>query len=125
METFAIIGLVGNIVQILDFSGSLISKSAQLYRSSNSALAENVDTETATNHLVLLNNKLKGAAATTGDTALEDLCQSCKAAADHLLAALYKVKVKNRQHKWESIRKALRTVWSKEEIWELECRLAR
>jgi hypothetical protein len=125
METLAIIGLVGNIVQFLDFSGKLISKSTELYRSSEGALAEHIDVETVTNHLVLLNGKLKNAATTTGDGALESLCISCGTAADKLLAALDKVKVKDKQHKWKSITKALRSVWSKEEIEDLERRLAR
>jgi hypothetical protein len=125
METLAIIGLVGNIVQFVDFSGKLISKSTELYRSSEGALAEYIDIETITNHLVLLNSKLKDAAITTGDGELESLCTSCGVAADDLLAAMDKVKVKGKQHKWKSIRKALRSVWSKEEIGDLELRLAR
>jgi N-terminal domain on NACHT_NTPase and P-loop NTPases len=125
METLAIIGLVGNIVQFVDYSGKLISKSTELYRSSEGALAENIDTETATNHLVLLNSKLQKAAATTGDSTIESLCKSCGTAADQLLAALDKVKVKGKQDKWKSIRKALQSVWSKKEIEELERRLAR
>jgi hypothetical protein len=125
MDPLTIIGLVGNIVQLVDFSGKLISKSTELYQSSEGALAENIDTETVTNHLVLLNNKLKNAATTTGDSALERLCKSCGTAADELLAALDNVKVKGKQTKWKSMRKALRSVWSKEEIKELERRLAR
>ena len=125
METPAIIGLVGNIVQFVDFSGKLISKSAELYRSSEGALAENSDIETAVNHLVLLNNKLKDTAITTGDSALQSLCKSCGTTADQLLAVLDKVKVKGKQDKWKSIRKALRSVWSKEEIEELGRRLER
>ena len=125
MDPLTIIGLVGNIVQFVDFSGKLISKSTELYHSSEGALAANIGTETATNHLVLLNNKLKNAAITTGDGALERLCKSCGTVADELLAALDKVKVKGKQDKWKSIRKALRSVWSKEEIMELERRLAR
>ncbi|OCK91199.1 uncharacterized protein K441DRAFT_679700 [Cenococcum geophilum 1.58] len=97
METLAIIGLVGNIVQFIDFSGKLISKSTKLHRSSEGALAENIDTETATNHLVLLNSKLRTTATATGDSALESLCKSCGTAADELLAALEKVKVKGKQ----------------------------
>jgi hypothetical protein len=124
METLAIIGLVGNIVQFVDFSGKLISKSTELYRCSEGALAEHLDIEMATNHLVLLNSKLKEAATSTGDGALESLCISCGAAADNLLATLDKVKVRDKQHKWKSIRKALRSVWSKEEIEDLERRLA-
>jgi hypothetical protein len=124
MEALAIIGLVGNIVQFVDFSGNLISKSTELCRSSEGALAEHIDIETATNHLVLLNSKLKDAATITGDGALESLCMSCGTAAENLLAALDKIKVKDKQYKWKSIRKALRSVWSKEEIEDLERRLA-
>ena len=125
METLAIIGLVGNIVQFVDFSCKLISKSTELYQSSEGALAETIDTEAATNHLVLLNKRLKNTAGTTSDATLESLCKSCGNAADKLLAALDKVKVKGKQDKWKSVRKALRSVWSKEEIEELERRLAK
>jgi Fibronectin type III-like domain len=52
METLAIVGLIGNVVQFVDFSGKLIAKSTELYRSSEGALAENIDVETATNHLL-------------------------------------------------------------------------
>lgn len=123
METLAIIALVGNIVQFVNFTGKLILKSTELYQSSEGAFAENIDTDTATNHLVLLNNQLKDDAAITGDGTLESLCKSCGTAADELLAALDKVKVK--QDKRKSIRKVLQSVWSKEKIEELERRLAR
>jgi hypothetical protein len=123
METLAIIALVGNIVQFVDFTGKLILKSTELYQSGEGTFAENVDTETATNHLALLNNQLKDAAAITGDGTLASLCKSCGTAADELLATLDKVKVK--QDKRKSIRKVLQSVWSNEKIEELERRLAR
>jgi hypothetical protein len=125
MEILAIIGLVGNIVQFVDFSGKLISKSAELYQSSEDALAENIDTETVTKHLLILNKKLKDTANATGDAPLQRLCVSCHAVAIDLLVALDEVKAKGEQKKWESIRKALRSVWRKGEIEELERRLAR
>jgi hypothetical protein len=125
METLAIVSLVGNVIQFVDFSGKLIAKSTELYRSNEGTLAENIDVETATNHLVLLNNKIKDAATTASDDALKRLCESCKSTADELLAALEKLKVNSKQDKWKSIRKALRSVWSKEQIRELEGRLAR
>jgi molecular chaperone GrpE (heat shock protein) len=124
METLAIISLVGNIVQFVDFSGTLISKSTELYRSGENALAENIDIETATRHLVSLNKKLKDAATDTSDRTLESLCKSCDAVADSLLVALESVKAKGKQQKWESIRKALKSVWNKKDIEDLERRLA-
>jgi hypothetical protein len=92
----------------VDFSSKLISKSAELYQSS--AVVGNVHTETATSHLVQLNDKLKIAATTTRDSALEKLYISCSTVTDELLTALDKVKVDGERSKWKSIRKALRTV---------------
>jgi hypothetical protein len=125
MDPLSTIGLVGNIVQFVDFGSKLISKSVELYRSTEGALDENLDTETATNHLKDLNEKLKNGAKSTGDTTLKDLCEACDKVARELLEALDKVKVKGKHEKWKSIRKALRSVWSKEHIEELEQRLAR
>ena len=123
MEVIAAIGLVGNIIQFVDFSGKLISESIQLYRSYDGVLAKNIDIETAAKHLGELNKRLKNSDTISGDGALQRLCLSCQEAANDLLVALDKVKVKKRQQKWECIRKALQSVWSKEEIKELEKRL--
>jgi hypothetical protein len=125
MEVLSIIGLVGNIVQFVDFSSKLIAKTTKLYRSNEDALAENIDVETATSHLVLLNNKIKDAATITSDDVLRRLCESCKSTADELLALLNNIKVDSKQGKFKSVWKALRNVWSKEQISELEGRLAR
>jgi len=92
-------------------------------RSHNGALAENVDIEAATEHLAALSQKPEDDAVIVGDGALQSLSHSCQEAADDLLAALNTVKT-NTHKKWESIRKALRSIWSKEKIRELEQRLA-
>jgi BMFP domain-containing protein YqiC len=125
MDPITIISLIGNVIQFVQFSNDLVSKSVQLYQSSNGALAELNDTMTATNHLLGLNYKLKDAAAKTSDKTLRDLCISCESTADELLMALDRVRVKHKHRKWESIRKALLTVWSRDEIAELERRLAK
>jgi hypothetical protein len=70
MEALAAIGLVGNIVQFVDFSGELIAKSVQLYHSYDGALPENVDIEVVTKHLVVLIKKLEDDAIRVGDGAL-------------------------------------------------------
>lgn len=125
METLAIVSLVGNVVQFVDFSSKLIAKSTELYRSSEGALAENIDAETAAKHLVLINNKIQATVTAVSDEALKRLCESCRTTADELLAALDKVKVNGKQGRWKSTRKALRSVWTKEKIRELEGRLAK
>jgi hypothetical protein len=74
---------------------------------------------------VLLNNKIKDAATITSDDVLRRLCESCQSTADELLAVLNNIKVDSKQGRWKSIWKALRNVWSKEQISELEGRLER
>ncbi|KAF2463570.1 uncharacterized protein BDR25DRAFT_362751 [Lindgomyces ingoldianus] len=124
MEALVAIGLVSNIVQIIDFSSKLLSNYRELYRSSVGAFAANVDIEAAATRLVLLNNRIEDSTTTTSDDALKRLCESCSSTADELLAALDTVKAEGRKDKWESIGKALRSVWAKEQIAALEERLA-
>jgi len=132
LDPLSAVGVVGNIVQFIDFSGNLISKSVEIYRSIDGALAEHVDTETAAKHLIFLSDKLRkndarqSLSTKTGrDGKLKELCDACESVAKDLLEALDKVKVdgKGKREQWKSIRKALRSVWSKEQIQELAQRL--
>jgi hypothetical protein len=125
MEVLAAIGLAGTIIQFVDFSGKLVSKTAEIYKSGAGALIENIDIETATNNLILLSTNLHASADSASGTALGKLCQSCGAVVQQLPSALDKVKAKGEYQKWKSFRKALRSVWNKEEIAALEQRLAR
>jgi hypothetical protein len=123
MDPITAVSLVGAIVQFVDFSSKILSKTTELYRSSRSALAENVDIETITADLAKLNTRLKQS-ITASDRDLQALCDACGGLAEQLLAALAKVKVDSKGQKWQSLRKALRSIWSKEKIKELEERLA-
>lgn len=125
MEVLAAVGFAGNIIQFVDFSGKLVSKTAEICKSGAGALIENVDIETATNDLILLSTKLHDSAGSAGDTALRKLCQSCGDVAQQLLGALNKVKANGKHQKWKSFRKALQSVWKKEDIAALEQRLVR
>jgi hypothetical protein len=122
MDPIAIVGLVGTVVQFVDFSIKVVSKSTELYRSGTDALAENADIETTAQDLLKLNTRLKQSVA-VGDTDLQTLCKSCCDVGDELIAALSKVKVDGKGRKWQSLRKALRSIWSKEEILQLKNRL--
>ena len=125
MEAIAVIGLVSNILQFVDFSARLLSNSSQRYNSAGHNLPEIANIETATNHLILLNDKLKFDDTTSKDNELQGLCASCDSVAVDLLKALDKLKPKAKASKWESIQKALQLVLCKEDIQGLERRLAR
>ena len=125
MEPLVAIGLVGNIVQFVDFTSKLITKTAEGYRSADGALVDNARLEAATNDLLALNDQID-CNATTGSTdpALLSLCSSCNDVAKELLAALSKLKAEGGKSKWKSFRKALRSVWSKEKVLEIERQLS-
>lgn len=123
MDPITAVSLVGTIVQLVGLSIKIVSKPTVLYRSGRGMLTENAQIETATEDLSKLNAQLKRSTA-AGDTELLVLCQACSDVADQLLAALAQVKVKGKGQKWQSLRKALRSIWSKEEIQQLEFRLA-
>jgi hypothetical protein len=124
MEAWAVIGTVSSVVQLIDFTGELLTKSVQIYRSSDGALHENSAIQLATDHLLLLQREVEHRASSTADTALQSLCKAVTSAAADLLAALEKLKVYGSPGKWKSIRKGLQSVWDKEEVRRLEHRLA-
>jgi hypothetical protein len=125
MDPFTAVSLAGNVVQFVDFCGNLVSKSIEIYQSHEGAPRNIINIEIATKDLAQLSNKVRNSIAiATADDGLERLCQSCIAVADELMQTLGKIKANSNPQKWLSFRKALRSVWSKEKIRELEHRLA-
>ncbi|KAF8253283.1 hypothetical protein K440DRAFT_657280 [Wilcoxina mikolae CBS 423.85] len=106
MEPLAAIGLVGNIVQFVDFTSKILSKTQQIYRSADGALSENIDTELVTNDLAKLSAGLRAC----GDPALEKLSAASES--------------EWKEGKMEECGKALRAVWSKEEIDDIQKKLS-
>jgi len=59
------------------------------------------------------------------DKKLQILCNSCHGISVQLLEALEKLKVEGGSSKWKSFRQALRTIWTREHIENLEKQLDR
>jgi hypothetical protein len=55
---------------------------------------------------------------------LQELCIAIAHASADLLGALAKLKVQGNKTKWKTMRKAIRSVWSKEKVHDLEHRLS-
>ena len=124
LDPLTAIGLVGNIVQFVDFGLKIVSKAHEVHNSSSGALSENVDTERIATDLIELTTSLEAVESlAAGDVRLQNLCTSCNEVANELLMVLGKLNAGATRTKWKSVRKALRTVWSKEKIHELEKRL--
>ena len=133
MDPFSAISLASAIVQFVDFSGKLISKSYQLYHSTNGALQENEELEKiisdvrSLNRGVISNVKSKDdkTSVSKDERSLEILAAECQKIADELLRVFGDLKVPQPHHKWSSINKAVATAWNKSKIEELTGRLKR
>jgi hypothetical protein len=123
MDPISAVGFAATVVQLVDFGFKIVSKSSELYRSGSDGSIENQSIEKATKDLRKLNDQLKH--SNVSDPDLQELCKACSVAADELLAALSKIKVDGKGRPWQSFRMALKSIWSKEKIQELENRLSR
>ena len=122
MDAVAALSLAGTVFQITDFVATVLSKSVQLYTSADGSLIDNSDAAKVATHLRNLSTQLRQAPHGQ-DSSLDELCNGAQEIADRLLAALDKLKVKGKQSRAQSLRKALRIVWGKEELARLEDRL--
>ena len=58
LDPLTAIGLIGNIVQFVDFGLKIVSKAREVRNSTTGALAENVDTERIATDLIQLTSAL-------------------------------------------------------------------
>lgn len=123
MDPLTALGLVGTIAQLIDFGAKVVSRSTELYHSTSGALEQNADVEAATADLAKLKSQLDSS-TNVPDNDLRELCDACGKVAAELLGALDKVRVSDRGRKWQSLRKALKSMWTKDKIENLESRLA-
>ncbi|KAF2470006.1 uncharacterized protein BDR25DRAFT_35993 [Lindgomyces ingoldianus] len=126
-EALIAVGLAGNIVQFISFWGTLMSKSEEIYKSTNGALVEHLELEAITTHLDRLVTAMAmrtgPPAETESEKQLQDLCRQCRDRAEELLRAVTKLKVNGKSKKWRSFRQALNSVWSSDRINFLSARL--
>jgi hypothetical protein len=59
MDPLTALSLASSIVQFVDFGSELVAKGYRRYKSADSSLVEDVDTETVAHHLVYLVSKLQ------------------------------------------------------------------
>ena len=123
MEGVAALSFASNIFQLIDFASKLISKSCEIYRSVDGVTQDYIDIRIVTTDTKVLADRLKQSSPST-DQSLVQLSRDCCHVAEELLAALAKLQADGQATRWKSVRKALRTLWSKEKISEIEKRLS-
>jgi hypothetical protein len=107
MDPFTALSVAAAVVQFVDFTGTLISGTYEIYKSPLGGTKEHADLETINDSLNSMNHDLRQSLATAKssqqlskvDQDLERLCEDCGRTLDKLLSVLGKLKAqKNRTY---------------------------
>lgn len=133
MEPVAAISLACNILQVVEFSTKVLTKSRQLRQSFSGILPENIELEKVVIHqrdLVQQLQKQVSTSVTTaqsqgygGGTDLASLARLSIETANELLDVLERLKVRGNRTRWKSFRQAVKSLWKKEKVEEVLGRL--
>jgi hypothetical protein len=132
MESLAAVSLAGNVVNFIEFGLDIVSKAKEMRRTHNGVLAGHNDLEVATRDLLLIQTQMERCLAATSaasdmgqpDRDLIRLMESSNALARSLLERLNMAKSIGGLRRWKSIRQALKSVSSKQEIDDVARRLS-
>ena len=121
MESVAVLGVAGNVLQFVDFGRKLLSKAKELHKQSSTK--ENIEIEAIATHLKETLARISAYSPPTSSAATT-LQSQCVNIIDELLEAVDALKVNGQPSKWKSFRKAMKAVRSKEKIDDWTRRLA-
>jgi hypothetical protein len=124
-DPFPALGLAGNIITFIDFSWKLLSGAHSIYRSHSGTSESNEVLEMIARDVSTLSKAVRVEQSSFEDSNIYGLAKETKRVADELLKALEKLKVQGRTSRWKSLKAALKDVWSREEIEDLEQRLSK
>jgi hypothetical protein len=143
MDALTELALAENIIQFVNFGSQLLSQAEGLYKSSAGSLTVNEELELFTMDLRALITKLRkslspaelnsspgpaGQADYESWTSFQKICLKAANIADEILeilGRLGKLKVKDSKHrKWQSLKYAVKSLWSEKEISSLVKRLS-
>lgn len=117
MDPLSAIGLPGNVFQLFDFGGKLVSGSLELYRFMDGASSTNKILETINKDVTELGARLIHAGRGADNTISSEtgtwnlsLARSCNELGMEFLSDLERLKVKRKDKKWESAWMALKSV---------------
>jgi hypothetical protein len=136
MDPLTALSVAGTIVQFVDFGTKLLSQATELYKSPVGTLRSNNELELVTTDLRGLITKLRQSYSSKNDAessssedvqqrrSFEKLCDEAATLAEELIVRLNKLKVKDgRQRIWRSLKEAVETAWSKNEVADMKRRL--
>ena len=121
MESVAILGVAGNVLQFVDFGLRILSKARELRK--RSSTEENVETEAIAIHLKETLAKIN-AYSPPASSAATTIQSQCVKIIDELIEAVHALKISGQPSRWKSFRKVIKAVRSKEKINDWTRRLA-
>jgi hypothetical protein len=137
MDPLSALSVAGTVVQFVDFGTKLLKAGKDLYKSSTGVSATNAELETIATAIQSVLDKLRQSSETSqvfgpltnieneAHLSFDQICNGVASIAEELLRKLQTLKVQNRRHrKWESVRKALKSMLSENEVAGLLKRLA-
>jgi hypothetical protein len=132
LDPMTALSLAGNIVQFVDFSFTVISKTKELSRSVYGTTQEAFNFEVVTRDLLRLSENLKGGLATSNadrsknavDPVLDDVCSGCILLSEKMLNRLEGLKVQDGAGRRRLLGRALKAVWSQRELYQMGSQLA-
>jgi hypothetical protein len=132
MDPLSALSVAGTIVQFVDFSCKLISATHELY--SGSKLDVHAQAAAAANDLLDYSTKIRqplrlpsiSGCLTEDEAALEGVCHSCIELTESFIKRLNRLKVPGQDMRrvWTSLRQALLSMWTKNDLDSIEERLA-
>ena len=117
MEPVSIIGLVASLLQLTQFSTTILSKANEIRHSRRAATKDNVVIEDIVLHFKESLSRIDSFPVSNSEH-VTSLRTQCNEIADEILEALDDIKVKGTSGKWSSVRKAVKAVRSKEKLEE-------
>ena len=131
MDPLTAFSLTCGVIQVVDFSTKVAVKCRQIYK--DGATSENKKTESMARHLTDLaaHLKLPNISQSLGsapqlyhdDQELLKLAKQCSETATELIDELQKLSVPDRQRKRDAFRKAMKVVWKKDAIQNIQSSL--
>ncbi|KAF2450886.1 hypothetical protein P171DRAFT_503696 [Karstenula rhodostoma CBS 690.94] len=125
LETLAVVGLVGNIFQFIDFASKLFITAVKVYQSQDGATCEaETDKDIARSlqqsctdlEMGIDGIRRNELAMQTTRTSLVTLAANCKTAAEEMIIALDSVRSNKPGSKWKSLKAALVTTLKEKEV---------
>ncbi|KAG4428595.1 hypothetical protein IFR05_015919 [Cadophora sp. M221] len=133
LDPLTAFSLAGTVMEFIDFGCKIISTTRELSQSRNGASEEVNNHEVITRDLLSLSEKLEasveecfvdGVSYTGSDEALKKLCEGCDSLSKKMLKRLDKLKIQDGAGKRATLKQAIKTLWSHNELSEIAAQLA-